>query len=144
MRPIDSYNIPTMEVSDISLSRRGVRKLPQGADFLFQSTWQKWSMINIMLLSSTSATLWIIPRVAMDCELSKSACNTRNITAEPKYTGASNRYEYPWCVNFYNRWTEILEITFRTTLRTLWEISLRANIFEWTFHQETCSINWAV
>ena len=63
------------------------------------------------------------PRVAMDCKLSKSACNTRNITAQPKYTAASNTYEYPGCVNFR---TEIHEITFRTIPTSGAKITIRS------------------
>ena len=32
----------------------------------------------------------------------------------------------------------------RVGLWTLWDISLWANIYEWTFHRETCYINWAI
>ena len=28
--------------------------------------------------------------------------------------------------------------------QTLWDTSLWANIYEWTFHRETCYINWAI
>ena len=37
---VDSHNMLKMPISAISLSRRGVRKLPQGADLIFKITWQ--------------------------------------------------------------------------------------------------------
>ena len=59
----DSDNILMTAISAISLSRRGVRKLPQGADFLFQIIWQMGSITTTTLRSMTSAAPWIIPRI---------------------------------------------------------------------------------
>ena len=38
---VDSYNMLMIAISAISLSRRGVRKLPQGADVFYQPTYQQ-------------------------------------------------------------------------------------------------------
>ena len=62
---------------------------------LCKITWKMWSMKTIVLLSMTSAAPWTIPRIAIDLMLSRSACNTRNITAVPKYNGVSKTNEYP-------------------------------------------------
>ena len=80
----DSYNMLMIAISAISLSRRGVRKLPQGADLLFHNIWQMWSIKTIVLRSMTSAAPWIIPSKAMACKLPRSACKTRRKTAPPQ------------------------------------------------------------
>ena len=105
--------------SAISLSRRGVRKFPQGADGLFQITLQMWSMKTIVLRSITSMAPWIIPRKAMKSRLLRSACITRDMTADPKYYGTSKMYEYPGWTIFFKRWAQSREITLNSKER--WE-----------------------
>ena len=102
-------------ISFISLSRQGVTKIPQGADFLRKITWKMWSMKTIVLLSMTSAAPWTIPRMAKDLMFSRSACNARNINADPNYNSAHKTNEYPGWVMHHNRCTHNGEITSRTT-----------------------------
>ena len=108
---VDSHNMPKMVISAISLSRRGVRKVPQGANCLFKITWQIWSMKTMVLRSRTSTAPWIIPRTAMSLRLSSSACITRNMIADPKYNGTSKMYEYPGWAIFFKRWVQSRKIT---------------------------------
>ena len=112
---VDSDNMLIITISAISLSQRGVRKLPQGADFLFKITWQIWSIKTMALRSKTSIAPWIIPRTAINLRFSSSACITRNITTDPKYNGTNKTYEYPGWTIFFRRWVQNRKITLKTT-----------------------------
>ena len=112
---VDSYNMLIITISAIILSRWGVRKLPQGADFLFKITWQIWSMKTMALRSRTSTASWIIPRTAMSLRLSSSACITRNITNDPKYNGTNKTYKYPGRTIFFRLWVQNRKTTLKTT-----------------------------